>query len=503
MLPSRLIYFGDSLTDNGNVAGALTAVLGPDAVAANPQIGPQGAISNALAHPAYFGAATDVAVVNNAFSGARATGEQLLGGVLDINLGAQVARFVAEATGQDLSDAKAVLFIGLNDFNASFTEAIENGVTSLGDLGAIAAETGRDVQIAINGAIQALAQIGVGSFEIATLPLPRFFPTFDGFPARTKAGLDLILYGYNQALGDLAAGLGAAGLDVGLLDISSMSIAITEDPSAFGVITPRGAFLGPEEIIPQAFLDAGAVSLQGSPVGGDQAGYWDPLHPGEALHQVWGAYTAAALSGAETTILDIFDDSHAPAAGDDIVLSLQGNDTVQTGRGDDIAVTGTGDDMVAGSFGADILLGGSGDDTVTGGAGADVIGGGQGDDALRGGKGWDLIADGLGSDTVFGGAGRDTFVFVDERLIGGDDVPDGDFFDGGAGSDRLIVVVPEALLAAIELPEGVPLASAVLPLLQIEAVGIERIDVIGGRDALAEALDGVRGAQDADFWGVV
>lgn len=503
METDRLVYFGDSLSDTGTLAAALDAVFGPGAAAAQVQIGPEGAISNAFAHPTYTAAASGLAVESVAVAGAQAAGTNERVPGFDINLGGQVERFLAASAGADLSTTKAVFFIGINDFSAAFEEALASGVTSLAGLTAIANETGAAVQGAIGAAAQRLAAAGLTQIELVTLPLPRFFPQFDGLPDQLRAGIDLILWGYNLSLGSLAATLGGAGLSVGLADVSALSIAVTEDPEGLGILVPRAAFLIPEEGIPQPFLDAGAVSVSEGPVAGDQAGYWDPLHPGQAIHEIWGAYTARVLGGAETTFLDYYDETATGTAGDDVILAYAGDDTLDGGRGADVVLAGSGADLASGGNGDDVLAGGSGADALTGGRGADAIGGGTGDDVMRGGRGRDLIADGRGADEARGGAGNDTFVFVDERLIGGDDTPDGDLFVGGKGDDTLHVVVPEALAAAFADAVAAGQTQPLLDALGIEARGIETVEMVTDRAGLAEALDGVPGALDADLWGLV
>jgi len=209
MAAQDLIYFGDSLTDNGNLAAALDAALGPGASAAQVSIGPQGAITNAFPHTTYTEALTGAGIENFAVSGALAAGEQLVGDVFDINLGAQVDRFVANLGERDVSDARVVFFIGLNDFNAAFTEAVGSGETDRSVLSGIVADTGAAIQGAIAEAVQTVASVGITDISFMALPLTRFFPSFDGLPGALVTGTDILLWGYNRSLEDLAGQLGA------------------------------------------------------------------------------------------------------------------------------------------------------------------------------------------------------------------------------------------------------------------------------------------------------
>jgi Ca2+-binding RTX toxin-like protein len=67
-------------------------------------------------------------------------------------------------------------------------------------------------------------------------------------------------------------------------------------------------------------------------------------------------------------------------AGDDVLWSGDGNDTLNGGEGDDNLQSGLGDDTINGNDGEDIIKAYDGDDSITGGSGADVITGGDGND---------------------------------------------------------------------------------------------------------------------------
>ena len=71
----------------------------------------------------------------------------------------------------------------------------------------------------------------------------------------------------------------------------------------------------------------------------------------------------------------------------------------------------TRDDAIRGRSGAEILLALDGVDTVTDKDGDDLIDGGEGDDVINAGPGNDHIVAGGGNDTITGGPGADVFVF--------------------------------------------------------------------------------------------
>ena len=98
---------------------------------------------------------------------------------------------------------------------------------------------------------------------------------------------------------------------------------------------------------------------------------------------------------------------------------------------------GTGNalaNIITGGFGNDTLLGLDGNDTLNGGAGDDSLQGGNGNDALNGGYGDDTLLGGWQADTLDGGAG-------DDRLVGDitwlSTTGARDMLQGGDGNDLL------------------------------------------------------------------
>jgi large repetitive protein len=123
-------------------------------------------------------------------------------------------------------------------------------------------------------------------------------------------------------------------------------------------------------------------------------------------------------------------EGEATTAAADIIVALQGNDTVLGGGGNDSVSGGDDDDRLFGGDGDDTLRGDAGQDIAFGDAGDDSLDGGAGDDTLKGGTGDDVIAGGAGADNIGGGDDRDT-------IIGG---TNGDEVDGGAGGDDFDVL---------------------------------------------------------------
>ena len=132
-------------------------------------------------------------------------------------------------------------------------------------------------------------------------------------------------------------------------------------------------------------------------------------------------------------------------AGDDVILSGDGDDTLGGNAGNDAIAGGGGDDTLEGDDGDDVLNGGEGDDTAHGGAGNDRMVGAAGDDTLHGDAGNDVIWSGSGDDRIDGGDGDDILVGEsgDDIILGGTGADhirghDGeDVIDAGADADRV------------------------------------------------------------------
>lgn len=107
-----------------------------------------------------------------------------------------------------------------------------------------------------------------------------------------------------------------------------------------------------------------------------------------------------------------------------------------------------GDDNLTGTPGRDWLFGGWGNDTIDGGAGNDLIWGGKGDDFVHGGDGRDKVQGGKGNDEVDGGAGSDRVNAGSGDDTGhywlGENVGSKDFYNGGRGSDTLVLHMTQA-----------------------------------------------------------
>lgn len=459
-LYDQMIFFGDSYTDSGEIFALTGAVL--QQPLPSPAFGYDGQVSNGPVYADYAPALLGIPeedVLNYAVGGARAVGEQDLGAVLgasplarpdpdpaftsyDINLGAQVDRFLVDAEELgDLSGSAASITIGLNDLR-QLSEVIDHESP---DPAAIQAATTALLSETLESTMQAatvLAAAGVGTIILGTLPaVTRADPTPE------QAFLGNVVSQYNDALIEGAAEIETLGVDVVTVDFEGMFREMTGNGSNYGFLNTENARLeGPQLIDPdgEGPLPPGPgyeVNPEIAALDPDQHVFWDTLHPTTAAHGVLGAFQAATLAGDDISFLGDGGGMSKGTSEDDLMFAQGGNDRLKLGDGDDAAFGGAGCDHLKGGTGHDILAGGDGADRVQGGRDADVVAGNAGNDRLYGGHGDDALIDGLGSDRAYSGQGNDVFFFTEAALIGGTTGTDHDVFFGGEGEDTLYLAV--------------------------------------------------------------
>ena len=471
---SQIYYFGDSLTDSGAyralseplvAIGLLDAPLPPD------DLGYAGQFSNGDVYadiaPSQLNIPAD-RVINFAVGGARALGSRSFGETLgltpaqiaalpgaaqeaaatDIDFGGQIARFAAQAAvAPPAPGSAASILIGANDLNA-FAAAI--GGIPPDQILTQAENLLTGIVGSILQAATVLAQSGVETIIINTVPPATFFPTADFLPPDLPLDPDAVVAQLNQALLQGAAALEAQGVAIEIVDLSSFASEISADASTFGFQTLDSVYLGFGE--PGQPQNPGVIGVPE-----DQIGFFDLLHPTAELHEAVGAFQALTLfdeqidgddgsnrlyggRGEQTIFAQGGDDLVLAGAGDDLVFAGGGRDKAFGGTGDDIMFGGEGNDVASGGWGDDIVSGGSGDDRVKGGFGDDVLAGNDGNDRLYGGFGRDLLIDGLGSDKAYGGFGDDIFLHRSAAIVGATPGADRDYFNGGLGHDTLLIV---------------------------------------------------------------
>lgn len=505
---TKVVAFGDSATDNGNLFSMLDTTLRGDQDPA--ELGYQSGYSNGQMHIDYMTDAFDgVELDNYAIASARAIGSFSFWAFLlnnnllqyqklfsenslldtDINLGGQVGRFLADSEGEDLSDTLATVNIGTNDYFA-FTawpagmELFFNYMIMLGITGSIEDQ------------VTALTEAGVGHIAINTIGSTRNSPITADIADSGHAMYDFIYGLHNKALRELAAEMQALGHDVVILETGEMQNQITADLTAFGFIAPMDTITvirdeeGNQVLDPHEGYDA------------DQMAYYDIQHTTTAYNAVIGIFEAESLTK-EVQILDDGNNAINGTDGGDLVLAKDGDDFVALKAGDDTLIAGQGNDTADGGKGNDLLSGGSGDDVLYGGDNHDVLAGNDGDDILNGGRGNDVLIAGLGNDQMNGDRGNDLFLFCEETLIGGDGTGI-NTIDGGAGDDTLYLAISEEtrLLFEGQGPNGEIDMDGLLDYLNLTVTDIEHIIVVDDRADLA-ALEADARLADADLWGMV
>ncbi|MDA1054938.1 MAG: calcium-binding protein, partial [Planctomycetota bacterium] len=91
----------------------------------------------------------------------------------------------------------------------------------------------------------------------------------------------------------------------------------------------------------------------------------------------------------------------------DVIWGGSGDDKLYGEQGHDQVFGNDGNDSLSGGSGSDWMEGDAGNDRLDGGRDGDVIFGGAGDDSIEGGHGGDYLVGGSGNDKLSGGSGDD------------------------------------------------------------------------------------------------
>jgi Ca2+-binding RTX toxin-like protein len=164
-----------------------------------------------------------------------------------------------------------------------------------------------------------------------------------------------------------------------------------------------------------------------------------------AMHDDGAGYTVVDITlddGSRLAPVHLYPDIEtfdiAGSAGNDLLLGLQGRDTLRGGAGDDGLSGLLGNDSLMGGEGEDRLLGGGGDDVLKGGTGADALDGGAGIDLLSYNEALDDLTAGILLDLeARRGSGGDAAGDVPIRVEGVIATPLADSIAGSDGADFL------------------------------------------------------------------
>ncbi|NDV02302.1 SGNH/GDSL hydrolase family protein [Pseudoroseicyclus tamaricis] len=503
-----LVIFGDSLSDNGNLFAQAEGLIEEDVRLSLAGAGGQASNGTTWAEQVAAPLGIDDPA-NYAVAGAEAVGRQTIGGFIDeygltdalivpqddpalewdMNLSAQVDRFEADWAGADLSATTALIFIGGNDYAALDPTSRYIAADAL----ALAHNV---VKTTLHEA-EGLLAAGVERVVLTTMPPARFFPAFneligEGGAANGAyadvAAYELLMRAHNEILASRVEKLASEGLDVVIADLTPVAASVWDDPMAFGLYAP----------LTETLADGAGSSFDA-----DQIGFWDELHPTEALHGIIAAHMAHVLAGGivhEALGFDVTE--RHQYQGDLLYYGAQKNDAISAGWGEDVIFGGSGNDQVLAGRGDDIVSLGSGKDLAFGGEGDDFLTAASGENVLNAGAGNDALVSGLGETEALGGNGDDVFVFVDPALLGHPDAPASFSIDGGAGHDILYLVLDPESIAA----DGAALLAgdaATLAGYGVTAKGVDEIALIAGREGIDSALSGYAWYEEASLWNLV
>jgi outer membrane lipase/esterase len=270
---SRVVVFGDSLSDNGNLFALTSALFGPANALPQADAYFQGRFSNGPAAVEVMAQALGTSLTNFAYGGATTgLGSGPLPG-LPVNTGVlgQVATYAAQLGGGPADpSALYVVWGGPNDFEY------------LGATPAVA----QQAVVNLAQAVGTLHTLGARRFLLPNLPDLGLTPAAALQPPGTAAALSALSTQFNAALEQSYAQLAAVlpGVTFYGFDVADLQRRIAQDPPAFGFTDVTTPCFG------------GYVGVPG-PQCADPAGrfYWDVLHPSAQAHALLGGQLAAAV----------------------------------------------------------------------------------------------------------------------------------------------------------------------------------------------------------------
>ena len=495
----QLFFFGDSLSDDGNIyelsSRLLQVGLPPDGFGynqkfTNVEVDGNGAVWTEEV-PSLLGLATEDAD-NFAFGAAQALGSatatSILGeadqlvrsevdlddfdgdtlteeakallagsGVLDklstvnsLNLTGQVTNALASVQGQFNKGTAASFLIGGNDYT-NFTPDqdpqafITNLITTILSNAAQVAAAGADTLIYVTQPLLSSAPVGE---QLVSALIEQGLSAAEA--ASALGQLDQLIDVQNQ---QVAAGFQVLGQQFGteikIVDLAQLGEEIQADLSGFGFKFGDSRLLstGADTSDFQDFNNNGIPDVGVEPDTNEIIDLPLPFVStdlnGDGKEDIFVAANPESLEF-DLGEIAFFDAVHPSAATHDLIANFYVASLTQNVS----FLTGTTDAFLGGPH-EDLIFAKTGDDTVEGKRANDVIFGGLGDDVLFGSKGHDIVVGGAGNDLVIGNLGADVVAGSegDDRLRGrrGSDILIGgggnDDMSGGSGNDLFIQAV--------------------------------------------------------------
>lgn len=293
---TAMYVFGDSLSDNGNLAEAYYRQNFPNPPSYHDSFtnGPVAAevLANRLGlsltpslfltgfHDVFglFGGASYVAGTNYAVAGATAAAAPVFGGIPGANLPQQVAAYGAHAGG--IADPNALYFVlsGGNDVRQA----------ALNNLGTTGITAGVSNEIS---AIQLLIGEGARNIMVVNVPNVGVIPEFAQDHPTMAAAATSLSQQYDASLtGGLAGLTRPTGTMVNLFDLYAFNTGIIANAAAYGITDTIDRCYTNTPLTPQA---TAACGVNGANIG--QYFYWDAIHPTGKVQALAGSAIAAAL----------------------------------------------------------------------------------------------------------------------------------------------------------------------------------------------------------------
>ena len=425
---SRLVVFGDSLSDNGN----LFRLIGFP-----PPPYWRGHFSNGPNYAEDLARWLHVPLIDRAFGGADASDSFT---PLPINLPSQVAGYVTHLKGHaPPPGTTALINIGSNDYETLLSNLPHDPATITAFIA--------DVVHSISQAIDALTKAGVGKIILFTLPDLAITPDVRSLgPALVAAAHQLVSLN-NAALAEMAA----SHLNVETVDVFTLGDAIAADPKSFGFYAPSHVTW---------LHELRSHSTKFAP---NEVAFFDHLHPTGAAHGVLAAFAEAVLSARTVRFLDGTQTVIHAGPGDSFIFAtaidrtevgFSDDYTIHGGRGNDVIFAGSGDVTVFGGRGSDLIAAGDGNAFLRGGVGADLLEtSSHGVNTLIAGEGEDvLIANRAGRNRLVGGSGDDLFILKESLVASHGHLAFGrQEIAGGSGENTLRFIIndqhPQAMSA--------------------------------------------------------
>jgi outer membrane lipase/esterase len=284
---SSFFVFGDSLSDNGNVAAASAAVLPPGVTFPPPPYFDGRFTNGPVWNERFLEDFAPGQSANFAFGGARAVTDAVDDGVPDAS--AQVAAFAAALPLLTLGDRTlASVFYGANDMFDAVAAAAAAPSPAAAQAAIGARVTATLTSIATN--VQALAGLGVDEFVLWNLPDIGATPRLRDLGMLAQGTGSVVTLAYNSAFEGMVATLRGAGLTIHTVDTFGVFTDATTNPAAFGLTN-----LTDPCIAVDPFSTFGQASAGPACADADARLYWDQLHPTRVGHDAFAAAFDAAV----------------------------------------------------------------------------------------------------------------------------------------------------------------------------------------------------------------